>query len=452
MEPLTYQFADPNAAILNGIKTGAVVSQLDQQRQMQALALQQAAQQQADLRSLAMNPNAGHADYASLMTKYPALAEHLGKAVKVMDDGQQQNLVNFTSRVYAANLAGNNGLATQLLRDRAKADPQQAQHYNTLADLVEQSPSTARATLALGLAGAMGADKFATAFTNLGTEARAEEKQPAEVAKAVADAREATVKADNAQTAAVLGNENIASQIKERSRRLTLDQDKLTSDVKLKLFELGQKQNTLDDGAKKIINDSTVASVAADQSAGQMTSLADRLDQADPASGLAAKGWEAVKSFTGNQDAVTSMRQEYVRLRNSSAMKMLPPGSASDKDVAFVMQGFPADTASAAQMASFMRGLAKIQQREAVFENARAEWVNSVGHSGKPKTDINVDGVTVPAGTTFTDFVRDYVPKAIEKRQAQAVQGRSYMRWADPQATTGTPGASLGAGRAAGVN
>jgi hypothetical protein len=118
-------------------------------------------------------------------------------------------------------------------------------------------------------------------------------------------------------------------------------------------------------------------------------------------------------------------------------MKMLPPGSASDKDVVMAMGGFPPETADAKTMASFLRGMAKLNQYTAVSENAKAEWVNAVGHLGKPKTDINVDGVNVPAGSTFTDFARQYMANKVEQRQTQAaqqqVQGRSYMRWAQPQ-------------------
>lgn len=205
MEPLTYQFADPSAAIVNGLKMGATLTQIEQQRQQQQLAQQAAMQQQADLRTLAMNPNAGHADYAAVMTKYPALAENLGKSFKVLDEGQQKNLLNFQSRVYSAQLAGNNDLAVELLEERAKADPQQAQHYTTMARLIREAPATARTIGALSLAGAMGPDKFAEAFAKLGGEQRAAEKAPSELRKSEADATkaegEAVIKTEEAKVA-----------------------------------------------------------------------------------------------------------------------------------------------------------------------------------------------------------------------------------------------------------
>jgi hypothetical protein len=238
MEPLTYNFADPTAAIGNGLKLGAVQQEIQQRNQAQQIALQQQVQQQADLHALAINPNATHADYSRVMTQYPQLAENLGKSFKVLNEGQQQNLLNFTSRVYSAQTAGNNDLAIKLLRDRAAADPAQADHYNTLADLVEQSPSTARTTTAMMLAGALGPEKFATTYSNLGTEARADQKQPLEVkklggeaadavakgdvapqvqslevAKKTGEAQEALVKGGNAAAAAALGNQKTQEEI-----------------------------------------------------------------------------------------------------------------------------------------------------------------------------------------------------------------------------------------------
>lgn len=270
MDPINYQVADPSAAILNGVKLAGGLQTMQQQAQQQQLTQQQALQTQRDLSTLAMNPNATHADYAAMMTKYPALAENLGKAFKVLDDGQQQNALQFGSRVYSSLLAGNNDLAEQMMRDKAKAstDPQQAQHYTTMADLVQHSPQTARTIGALSLAGAMGPDKFATAFTNLGTDARAEQKQPAEVAQAQAlaaktgaEATQEQFKADAAPITTPLGiqktqeeilsaqaqrrvadfNSQIQAANSETERgRLTLERDKFIADQKLKTGQVAQ--------------------------------------------------------------------------------------------------------------------------------------------------------------------------------------------------------------------
>lgn len=100
------------------------------------------------------------------------------------------------------------------------------------------------------------------------------------------------------------------------------------------------------------------------------------------------------------------------------------------------MEGFPKETADAKTLSSFLRGTAKLSQIEAVNENAKSEWVNSVGHLGKPKRDIEIDGISVPAGTTYTEFAKNYIGKKTEQRGAQQAQQqvpkRSYMRFAQP--------------------
>jgi hypothetical protein len=219
MQPVQFNFADPSQAILGGIKQGALLGQIRQETQANELQMQiarqkaaqaqqqqQAAlQQQTDLRTLAMNPNATHADYARLMTTYPELSENLGKSFKVLEEGQQQNLLNFQSRIYSAQLAGNNELAVEMLRERSKADPAQAQHYDTLATLIEKNPAAGRSIAALSLAGAMGPEKFAEAFAKIGGEQRAAELQPFTVKKAEGDAdsavSDAVIKREQAKTA-----------------------------------------------------------------------------------------------------------------------------------------------------------------------------------------------------------------------------------------------------------
>lgn len=452
MGPINYiqNVQNPFNSVANGMMQGlqlggAIQAQQEKQRQIE---LQK--QMQLDLGQLASKPNPTAQDFAQITTKYPQLAEHFKNTWTMLNTDQQQNQLSSATQVYAALQAGKPEIAQKLLEDQATAytnagDEKNAKINGTLAQLIQQSPETAKTSAGLFLSSVLGPDKFASTFIGLSGDQRAQEKQPGEVATINANARKATYEANNTPQRLALENNykaseirNLDSQIGERASRLKLDRDKLQSDVELKLYELGQKAGTLDDGAKKLINDSTVASVSADQSANQMLDLAGRLDKQGGGYGAFSTAGEWMKKMTGNQNAITEMRQEYTRLRNNQALKMLPPGPASDKDIAVAMQGFPPDTADASTMSSFLRGMAKLQQYSAVAENAKAEWVNSVGHLGKPKTDIIIDGINVPTGSTFTDFTRQYMGSKVEQRAAQQAQqqipNRSYMRWAQPGA------------------
>lgn len=455
MDPINYvtQVQNPFNSVANGMMQGlqvgsALQAQQEKQRQIE---LQQ--QMQKDLGQLATNPNPTAKDFAQITVKYPQLAEHFKNTWTMLNADQQQSQLSNASQVYAALTAGKPEIAQKLLDDQAAAytnagDDKNAQINKTLSQLIQQSPETAKTSAGLFLSSVLGPEKFATTFSTLGDQQRAQEKQPATVRQGTAEASIKEMEARNTPQRLALENTYKASQVRDidsqignRAAQLKLDRDKLQSEVELKLYELNQKANpafNLDDGAKKLINDSTIGSVAADQSAGQMLDLASRLEKQGGGYGAFSTASEWLKGATGNQDALTEMRKEYVRLRQSQVKSMLPSGPASDKDVASAMQGFPPETADAKTMASFLRGMAKLQQYSAVAENAKAEWVNAVGHLGKPKTDITVDGINVPAGSTFTDFAKQYMGAKVEQRAAQQTQqqtpNRSYMRWANPGA------------------
>lgn len=452
MEPINYNIdvKSPFESAMQGFQGGFAIKQAQQQQLQQQQAQQAQLQMQRDLANLATNPNAGAQDYAGMMVKYPQLAEHFKKSWDVLSADQQQSKLSHSVQVYSALQAGQPDIAVKLLQRQADAlknsgKAEEAQAAEHLAQFVQLDPNSAKTTAGLQLSSIMGPDKFATTFGTLSEQQRAQELQPSKVAQSEAEADIKGVEAGNAPVKTALENANIKSQIAERSGRLGLDRDKLQSEIELKLAEMNPAFK-LDGEAKKIVNDSTIAAVAADQSSANMLDLANRLEQSGAGSGSLAKGHELYKSITGNQDAITGLRQEYVRLRSTQTMKLLPPGPASDKDIQLALKGFPDETTDPKVMASFIRGMAKLQQYDSVLNTAKAEWVNSVGHLGRAKSDISVDGVKVPAGSTFTDFTKQFMKIKVEqKAQEQAVaqlQNRSYMRFAQPQ----QPNAEVSAG------
>jgi hypothetical protein len=230
MDPIAYNMINPAEAIMNGLKIGSGITKIQQEQQAQQAAQQMALQQQTDLRALWANPNAGHADYAAVMTKYPTLAENIGKAYKVMDEGRQRTSLEFGSRVYGA-LLSNPDMAVEMLRERSKVDPAQSQHLETIAKLAEAGPQglrSAQMMMATGLAGMLGPDKFAESFAKLGGEQRANDKHPAEVKKAVGDADKAVADASAAESTAVVK----AEEAKVAPQAVLLDLQKKGWDIR----------------------------------------------------------------------------------------------------------------------------------------------------------------------------------------------------------------------------
>lgn len=457
MQPINYNIdvKNPFNNALTGVEAGFGLSNAMDKAQQQKIALDQQKQMQFDLATLAQKPDPTAQDFAQISTKYPALAEHFKNTWSMLNTDQQQSRLSQATQVYSALNANKPDVAKQLLEQQVAAArnagrEQDAKSAETMLGLIDTNPKMALSSAGLMLSSVLGPEKFTNTFSTL-------QKLPGEVKAGEAAATKAEWEAKDTPQRLELANQqtaanirNLDSQIRERSARLSLDADKAQSDVDLRLMELQQKGGKLDDSAIKIVNESTVAAVTAQQAAGQMTDLATRLEKQGGGYGAFSSASEWLKQATGSQDSLTQMRQEYTRLRNTQAVKNLPPGPASDTDVKLAMKGFPPDNADAATMASFLRGMAKLQNYTASMESAKAEWVNAVGHLGKPRQDIEIDGIKVPAGSTFTDFATGYMDALAGKKSTQTAQqgvpNRSYMRWAqNPQSQPAQPG-QLGSG------
>jgi hypothetical protein len=223
-----------------------------------------------------------------------------------------------------------------------------------------------------------------------------------------------------------VGIANIRSQIQDRAARLRLDADKLTSDVELKLQEFEQTAGKLPESAQKLVNDAVVASVAGETAAASMTDLADKFEREGGGYGGISRFFEFAARATGRQDYMTELRNQYTRIRNSAALRNLPPGPATDKDIEVAREGMPDENADAAYIASFLRGTAKIERLNAQLEDAKAQWIGDNGTLGKARRDVEIGGVRVPAGTTFNEFQRQFAKartSGMEAQQAQAPGG-----------------------------
>jgi hypothetical protein len=453
MQPMNYTLdvKNPFEGALQGVQAGFNISNAMDQSQAQQLALQQKQaaldqqkQMQTDLGALAQKQNPSAQDFAQITTKYPQLAEHFKNTWNMLNSDQQQARLGQATQVYAALQSGKPEIAKDLLTKQVQAaknsgNEQDAQAANTMLQMVDLHPQVALNSAGLMLSSVLGPDKFATTFSTLA-------KLPGEVRKGEAEATKLGYEA--AATPARLDIEqrfkgaeirNLDSQIGERSSRLGLDRDKLQSEVEMKLYELNQKNGTLPEFINKDLSAATTESISAQQSAARMNDLAGQIDKAagELGGGVTAKAGEFWKKTFGDQNELTRIRSEYARIVTPAAMaayKQVAAGSTSDKDIETAMTGVPSDTASPERMASFLRGAAKLQTYDSVLNNAKAEWLGSVQSLGKAKSDVTIDGVAVPAGTTFKQFVDNYVPqkvKAVSAQQEQAaIPARSYMRHA----------------------
>ena len=83
-------------------------------------------------------------------------------------------------------------------------------------------------------------------------------------------------------------------------------------------------------------------------------SLADRYAAMSPTGGVVGRAYGAFKSLLGAQTEIDSLKTEFTRLTNTGIINSLPPGVASDRDIAIISEGFPNSSWSPKEIERFL--------------------------------------------------------------------------------------------------
>lgn len=118
--------------------------------------------------------------------------------------------------------------------------------------------------------------------------------------------------------------------------------------------------------------------VTAQQNANEYTVLAGDFEraQAGQPAGTQLTFTETLKGVLGSQDDVTEFRRRFNKVRLSEGLKSLPPGPATDKDVQEAFKGVPKENASPEQVASFLRGAARLARFDAGYNQFKADFIS----------------------------------------------------------------------------
>lgn len=138
--------------------------------------------------------------------------------------------------------------------------------------------------------------------------------------------------------------------------------------------------------------------------------------------GLAGQIMERWKSITGTQDEISILRTRFNKVINAATMDGLPPGAASDKDIALARQGFPDETYSAEQIASYLAGMQKLSFVAAERENERGKFLAQ--NKGSP---VMIDSQT-GAAVSFEDF---YANKIKSPQYLELLEEKSGLNFLD---------------------
>lgn len=252
----------------------------------------------------------------------------------------------------------------------------------------------------------------AEATTAQAAAAVAAPRAAAELEEKQATARRATIEADFAARLQQAGLDektwniaNLRSQISDRTKRLGIDQQVANATVADKLSSINSRLTDLPTDARKLINESATAAATSRLSATQFADLANRIQAAEGGKGVLTSASEWFARTTGRQDEWTQIRNEYTRLRNTVAIKSLPPGPATDKDITLALRGIPPENANAEVLSSFLRGLSKMQEIEASIANAKTDWLSqNKGLLTRVDKSIRVGDYVARPGESFEEL------------------------------------------------
>jgi hypothetical protein len=468
--PINYlqQVSDPFAETLQGVKIGAGMAELQQQqmlREQQQQQAQLAAQEQARFFS---KPNPTMRDALQFAAVLPKdRADALRPYIENFSKEQQQNVLKTNTQILSA-LQVNPETGIKMLRDYATAqrntgDAEEAALYERLAEAAadpQRGPALAFKSLVTVTSRIPGAKEMFEAADKAASTARAEAEAPAELRQKIAAADKAVADAQTAQAVATNAPEkaaadaalaaanaakaqveaqfagplaqanlnlnaaqirNINSEIGNRAAKLNLDAQMVQATVAEKLSGIQKSLNDIPADTRKLINESAVAAATSKQSADQFNDLAKRIEAAGGNYGVASSASDFMKKIGGFQGGMTQLKQEYVRLRNTAAIKSLPPGPATDKDIQMALSGFPSDTANASDLATFLRGMAKLQDIDAAVGNAKTDWLaQNNGTLTRAKGTFIAGDYSARPGETFNDFAQRIVGDVSKRYQRTA--------------------------------
>jgi hypothetical protein len=460
VQPINYMSQIPQVDLAQSLTSGLQLGATFRQMQDQQIAQQQAqqAKQQFATDLQAAQADGSQKAWTGMIAKYPQFREAFGDVRKNVGEEKIKNEFNSVFEISTALEKKNPEVAKQnlqLLIDANKNSGNPTGTYQQAYNLIDAGDvTTAQAGINRALA-LLDPDRFKKSVEAVSSaeqapaelrqklaaadKAEAEAKVKMETAVDEIDKAKATrqfeqAKAERERVAAQFAGplaqaslnlnasqiRNINSEISTRAANLNLNSQTTQATVAEKLSSINKNLNDIPADTRKLINESAVLSATSKQSAEQFNNLAKRLEESGGGYGAFSSASDFLKKGAGFQGGMTQLRQEYIRLRNTAAIKSLPPGPATDKDISLALKGFPGENASATDLSSFLRGMAKLQDVDASINNAKTDWLsqnNGVLTRAKG-TFIAGDYATKP-GETFNDFSQRIIGDVSKKYRPQ---------------------------------
>lgn len=390
-------------AFLTGVETAGSLQNMQAQRMQMQIAQQQAAaklqeaerlagmQQQftADIQAAYQAPDTIQA-LGKVMTMYPEMADNIKKGVDVYQGADRQRNLQSLAQVAVAMEAGDMGAARSAIEQNMPL-------FMTMPEQVRKNPQLFQRAVTTQIAalGKEGQDLL----TSMGWTPKAQLEQ-----------QEFGLKEKQFQSAEQkrIFDQKVAQvELGLKERGIAVQEGQLAQ-------SLMKAQNPeLSAGLQKIVDDSVTASVSAAGTANQARALADKAKQLNWTGGSFTQFREYLRSQTGFEDEQSRVITQIEGVLSKEVISNLPPGPATDKDVALARKAVMKATANPQELAQALEAAARIQDKAAAVQQAKADFISENGGLGKAKRDIVLsDGLTIPAGTPYSDVLKSAAKNA----------------------------------------
>lgn len=175
----------------------------------------------------------------------------------------------------------------------------------------------------------------------------------------------------------------------ETYKRLVAEGDPSAESFGRMIGMSSQEGEKLSAFAEKQVSTSSDEANSARASSSRYQSLAERLKKSSANGGLRSTWTEYLKEQTGNQDEITELKKQALEISNSEAIKNLPPGPATDRDIEIAKAPFPTEKSSPEYVANWLETMSRLNQKRADYAEFKADFIAKNG------TVRTKDGVSI---------------------------------------------------------
>lgn len=412
LQPIDYSSAGLQA-LQGGLQTGLGLREASMRQQL--FDQQQQAQEKQQQFGVALKSAWESGDNKAMVDLIASNPEQLQTIQGLMgfrDQQQRQAIGNVASQLTAALDSGNVQGAAGVIQSNAEVLQAMGQDPAALLQQLQQDPTTLR----------KGADSLM--LLTMSPDQVMAYKQKLEDQQIQRDKMSVQIRGQDIQ---MRGQNMTASTA---AQRLAFDQGKFA----IQMQEAAEKADQLKVQAPKLsVNmekalDSAVGDAATSRSsAASMEELASRWETDKPTSGIFGSAQSTWSKMTGSDTGLRDLRIRTSQFLNSQALKYLPPGPATDRDVELAREGVPTNMDDPTIVANWLRAQARNEKRAALYNDFRAEWISAQGNPGQAKDEANISGIDVKKGESFASAAKRYMQQA-ESQVSGGGQGAAQQQ------------------------